>query len=46
MGQLRLNNLMVLHVRRDHTDALNLVDVANDFVRDSNHRANVFGKFS
>lgn len=45
MGQQRLNNLMVLHVHRDRTDALSLVDVANDFVKDSDQRANVFGKF-
>ena len=29
MGQQRLNNLMVLHVHRDRTDLLNLVDVAS-----------------
>ena len=45
MGQQRLNNLMVLQVHRDRTDSLNLVDVANDFVKDSDQRANVFGKF-
>ena len=45
MGQQRLNNLMVLHVHRDCTDSLNLIDVANDFVKDSDQRANVFGKF-
>ena len=45
MGQQRLNNLMVLHVHRDRTDSLNLIDVANDFVKDSDQRANVFGKF-
>ena len=45
MGQQRLNNLMVLHVHRDRTDSLNLVDVANDFVKDSDQRGNVFGKF-
>ena len=44
MGQQRLNNLMVLHVHRDRTDSLNLIDVANDFVKDSDQRA-VFGKF-
>ena len=45
MGQQRLNNLMVLHVHRDRTDSLNLIDVANDFVKDSDQRANVFGNF-
>ena len=27
-----LNNLMILHVRKDHTDLLNEIDVANEFV--------------
>ena len=31
-GDSRLNNLMMLHVHKDRTDALTLVDVANDFV--------------
>ena len=43
MGQQRLNNLMVLHV---HKDLLNLVDVANDYVKDSEQRLHVFGKFN
>ena len=45
MGQQQLNNLMVLHVHKDHTDLLNLKDVANDFVKDSEQRVHVFGKF-
>ena len=28
----RLNNLMIFHVRKDHTDLLNEIDVANEFV--------------
>ena len=31
-GDSRLNHLMMLHVHKDRTDALTLVDVANDFV--------------
>ena len=27
-----LNNLMILHVRTDHTDLLNEIDVASEFV--------------
>ena len=46
MTQSRLNNTMVLHVHKEKTDALNLVDVANEFVAGSDHRLNVFGKFS
>ena len=30
--QSHLNHLMMLHVHKDRTDALTLVDVANDFV--------------
>ena len=44
MGQERLNNLMVLHVHSNRTDSLNLVNVANDFVKDSDQRVHVFGK--
>ena len=45
MGQQRLNNLMVLHVHKDRTHSLNLMDTANDFVRDSENRLHEFGKF-
>ena len=39
MSQQRLNHLiMVLHVHSDHTDKLNLVDVANKFIADNEHR--------
>ena len=31
-GDSRLNHLMMLHVHKDRTDALTLVDVANEFV--------------
>ncbi len=44
MGQQRLNNLMVLHVHKELTDALN-EEVVNDFVADSEHRIRIFGKF-
>ena len=30
-GESRLNHLMMLHVHKDKTDALTLVNVANDF---------------
>ena len=45
MLQVRLNNIMILHVHKDHTDNLNLVDVANDFVFGSDHRMQLFGRF-
>ena len=44
MSQQRLNQLMLLHVRKDRTDSLNLVDVANDFISGSDYRKNFFGK--
>ena len=44
MGQ-RLNYLMVLHVHKDHTDMINMLEVANDFVKESDQRHEVFGKF-
>ena len=37
---------MMLHVHKDRTDALNLVDVANDFVGEKENRKQLFGKFS
>ena len=39
MSQQRLNHLMLLHVHKGQTDALNLVDVnvANDFICGSNN---------
>ena len=43
MCQQRLNHLMILHIHKDHTDGLNLVDVANDFIAGSDHRKQVFG---
>ena len=44
MGQQRLNNLMVLHVHKDMTDAIDLQKIANEFVGDSEHRLKIFGK--
>ena len=45
MTQQRLNSLMILHVHKLQTDSLNLVEVANDFIGDSEHRLKLFGKF-
>ena len=47
MGDSTLNHLMMLHVHKDRTDALTLVDVlANDFVGEKENRKQLFGKFS
>ena len=45
-GDSRLNHLMMLHVHKDRTDAITLVDVANDFVGEKENRKQLFGKFS
>ena len=44
-GDSRLNHLMMLHVHKDRTDALTLVDVANDFVGKKENRKQLLGKF-
>ena len=36
---------MILHVHKEMTDSLNLVDCANDSVGSSEHHLSVFGKF-
>ena len=45
MTQERLNHLL-LHAHKHLTDAMNLIEVANDFVALSRHRLSLFGKFS
>ena len=41
----RLNHLMLLYVHKDKTSVLCMVEIANDFVRESKYRLGVFGKF-
>ena len=45
MSQSRLNNVMVLHVHKNLTDKLSLVDIGNNFISGSSHRESLFGKF-
>ena len=45
MTQRRLNNIMILHVHKDQTDQLSLIEVGNEFVQWSDHRRHLFGKF-
>ena len=33
MGQVRLNHLMVLSIYKEELDRLNLMEIANEFVR-------------
>ena len=44
MSQQRLNNLMLLHVHKGITD-INMKDIANEFIGDSEHRLKIFAKF-
>ena len=37
-GDSTLNHLMMLHIHNDRTDALTLVDIANDFVGEKENR--------
>ena len=43
MTQLRLNNLFV---HSNLTDKINLVELGNEFIRSSEHRQTLFGKFT
>ena len=43
--RLKINNLMVLHLHIDITNQIELKAVATEFVADSEHRLNIFGKF-
>ena len=45
MGSSRLNNVMVLHIHKTRLDKPSMVDVANDFVFESDHRKTLFGRF-
>lgn len=45
MKQGRLNNLMIIHSHRERTDSLDLKQVVNNFVCDSEHRLRFFGSF-
>ena len=45
MSQTRLNSVMILSVHKEYTDQLDLVDIGNEFVRESHRRENIFGTF-
>ena len=46
MGEKRLGGLMVLHVHKEETDLINIIDAANNFTTKKSSRALTFGKFS
>ena len=45
MTECRLNNLFLLYVHKSMTDALDLSQIAKDFVSVNSRRMNYFGKF-
>ena len=45
MTQERLNYLMLIHVHKERTDALDLKGVINEFIGDSPHRSGIFAKY-
>ena len=45
MTQERLNNLFLLYVHSERTDALDLTAIAKDFISVNSRRMNYFGKF-
>ena len=44
MLQEQLNHLMLLHVHRERTDALDMKKTLNDFIENSEHRSSIFCK--
>ena len=46
MSQQWLNNLLLLHVHKNGTDALNLAEVGNEFVSIREPRLRMFGNSS
>ena len=44
--QNRLNHAMLLHIYKEKTDALFMIDIANEFVGYSEHRYRKFGRFA
>ena len=43
--QVRLNNILMLNVYKDCTDAWSLINVANDFIDGLEYRLSIFDKF-
>ena len=43
--QKKLNNLIIFHIHNDRTDDLNLMEVTNNCVVDSEHRLGIFCTF-
>ena len=45
MTQARLNHMMFLNINKERLDSLDMDAIANEFVRGSEHRLRIFGKF-
>ena len=45
MSQVRLNCIMTLHIHKELTDKLDLLEIGNEFMAASNHRQHTLGKF-
>ena len=39
------NHVMLLHTHKDHTDNINLLEIAKEFVSFNDRRINLFGHF-
>ena len=46
MTEKRLNNCVLLHVHKDLTDQLDIIDVAKEFISVNTDRSRQFGSFS
>ncbi len=42
----QLNHLMILHIHKKLTDALEVKEIANDFFSQNERRIQIFGKFT
>ena len=45
MSQSRLNHLMILHIHKNRTDELNILDIAKEFIEVNDRRIKFFGRF-
>ncbi len=46
MKRQRLSNLMILHNHKELTDALEMKEMANDFIGQNERRIQIIGKFT
>ena len=45
MTQSRLNHLMILHLNKEKLDSLDFNAIGNQFIQESEHHLQFFGKF-